>query len=266
MRLMILIPARAGSKGIPRKNLRECYGRPLIAWSIAHGIDAANELQGLPTPVECGVVVSTDSEEIAGVARAYGASVLMRPAELATDEALTDPVLVHAVRQLDCFPHAKPDLIALLQPTTPVRRRGLLADCVLRLLQEQAAGADSVFTAYPLHFVWWRETPAYSGGSDRPTWRSQAPRRPRRQDLEARELMFHEDGAVYVCTSELIRQAGKRIGPKAECVETERTVDIDTEADFALAETMLARGGYMPARPKTLPGGITPIDWQERAQ
>jgi CMP-N,N'-diacetyllegionaminic acid synthase len=261
MRLMILIPARAGSKGIPRKNLREVYGRPLIAWSIDHAIESANELQHAKA-VECGVVVSTDSEEIAEVARACGASVLMRPAELATDGALTDPVIVHAVRQMDCFPHAKPDLVALLQPTTPVRRRGLLTDCVLRLIE---TGADSLFTAYPLHFVWWRETPAYSGGGDRPVWRSQSKARPRRQDLEARELMYHEDGAVYVSTAELIRTTGKRIGPKAECFETSRTVDIDTLEDLAVAEAMLERIGHKPPRPKMLPGGIAPLVWQEDA-
>lgn len=234
MRLLVVIPARGGSKGVPRKNLLECHGRPLLAWSIEHARACAAELVDgkAGEPIETAIVVSTDDAAIAEVARAHGVPVLERPAELATDEALTDAVVAHVVRSYDRFPAARPDLVAVLQPTVPMRRPGLLTACVARLLD---TGADSVHSVYPLHFVWWREGARYANGEREIAWRTQTARRPRRQDMEARELMYHEDGSVYVCTADLIRKTGGRIGAKAECVVTEATIDIDTPRDFALA-------------------------------
>jgi CMP-N,N'-diacetyllegionaminic acid synthase len=239
VRILALIPARGGSKGIPRKNLRLLAGRPLLAWSI----DAA---YSSPMPGhERRVVVSTDDAEIALEAVRVGAEIIMRPDELATDEAATDPVIVHAVETLKADGW-RPDIVVLLQPTVPVRAPGLIRACIQRLID---TGADSVLTGYPLHFVWWNESPAYRydegkpGGSGRPEppmWRSQCPRRPRRQDMEARELMWAEDGNVYVTRTELLELKGTRLGGHQEMVETARTVDIDTEEDFAVAEAMMA--------------------------
>lgn len=246
MRLLVVIPARGGSKGIPRKNLVECAGEPLIYWTIDHAEAAAADLatgKG-PDAIETGIIVSTDDAEIAGYVRERWprVSVLDRPAELATDTALTAPVVAHALKSLDRFPGARPDLVAVLQPTVPARQGGLLTDCVYRLLD---SGADSLLTAYPLHFVWWRESSMYaydkdSGHASASEWRTQCPRRPRRQDMTAREKMYAEDGAVFLAKADLIRQTGEYVGGRCEIYQTIRTVDIDDEVDLALADALLS--------------------------
>jgi N-acylneuraminate cytidylyltransferase len=237
--VLAIIPARGGSKGVPGKNVRLLAGKPLLAWSIGAAQDSRSVNR---------IVVSSDSAEILEDGARFGAERLARPAELATDDAPTDEVLVHALLALGVDGY-HPDLVVLLQPTVPVRRAGLIDACIDRLM---ATGADALLTAYPLHFVWWQEPPSYwydkkVGGSGRPavpSWRTQCPRRPPRQHMVARELMWHEDGSVFVCTAEQLRTTGHRIGGRMEVFETERTVDIDTAEDFAVAEALLlARQG-----------------------
>ena len=99
-----LIPARAGSKGVPNKNIRNICGKPLIVWSIERALQSV---------LLDKVVVSTDSNEIAKIASENGAKVIMRPPELASDTASTQDVMVHALQQ----EHA--DILVLLQPTSP---------------------------------------------------------------------------------------------------------------------------------------------------
>src|ERR687886_659490 len=108
VRVVGLIPARGGSKGIPGKNLVPLCGRPLLAWTVG----AACAARGLDR-----VVVSTDSPEIAATARELGADVLERPAELARDETPMYDVLLHALEEL-----GRPEILVLLQPTSPLRR------------------------------------------------------------------------------------------------------------------------------------------------
>lgn len=228
VRILTVIPARGGSKRLPGKNLLPCAGRPLLDWTI----DAA-----LESRLTTRVVVSTDDQRIGNAALDRGAHVVVRPAHLATDTAPTDPVILDALyaaerHVLDTF-----DLVVLLQPTVPVRRRGLVDDCISRLLE---TGADSLLTGYPLHFVWWRETQDQDRAADGARmWRSQCPRRPRRQDMVDRELMWHEDGSVYVTCTEHLRRTGSRLGGRMELFETDRTVDIDDAADLAMAEALL---------------------------
>ncbi|MDQ5821936.1 MAG: acylneuraminate cytidylyltransferase family protein [Actinomycetota bacterium] len=125
-----LIPARGGSKGIPRKNLVELAGKPLAAWTIGAAC-AASTLSR--------VVVSTDSEEIAALARELGANVLDRPDELAADETPMLEVVRHAVEALgDC------DVLVLLQPTSPLRRATHVDEAVSLLLDSDADAVVSV--------------------------------------------------------------------------------------------------------------------------
>jgi N-acylneuraminate cytidylyltransferase len=228
---LVVIPARGGSKGVPGKNLRPLGGKPLLA----HSIDAAHEVMLASTRV----VVSSDDAHTLDVANEFGAWRLMRPAALATDTASTDSVILHALDAVDATAGVI-DVVVLLQPTVPVRATGLVDACIQRLLD---TGADSLLTANPLHFVWWREG-GYDHQLGRPMgqgWRTQCWRRPARQHMLAREVMWHEDGSVYVTRPDILRTTGRRIGGRIEVFETERTVDIDTEADFAVAEALLAR-------------------------
>jgi CMP-N,N'-diacetyllegionaminic acid synthase len=128
MHVVGLIPARGGSKGIPRKNLAPLGGRPLIAWTI----DAA-----LGSAAVSDVVVTTDDPEIARVAAETGAHVLERPEELAQDETPMLPVVEHALSEMDC------DVLVLLQPTSPLRG-AIHIDESVELLR--TSGADAVLS------------------------------------------------------------------------------------------------------------------------
>jgi CMP-N,N'-diacetyllegionaminic acid synthase len=125
--VVALIPARGGSKGIPRKNLAPVAGRPLLAWTI----DAA-----LRSRVVTRTVVSTEDDEIAAAARELGAEVLARPHELAADDTPMQPVIAYAVEELGA-----PEVLVLLQATSPLRRAEHVDEAVDLLL---ASGADSV--------------------------------------------------------------------------------------------------------------------------
>ncbi|MDR2422826.1 MAG: acylneuraminate cytidylyltransferase family protein [Deltaproteobacteria bacterium] len=199
-----VIPARGGSKGVPRKNVKPIAGAPLIAWSI----QAALESRLLTR-----FVVSTEDEEIAGVARAYGAEVLPRPIELAQDETVSRLVLEHALDALGG------QAVALLQPTSPVRRPGLV-DRVVGLFN--SGNFDSMATGferllYPPHGV-----------------------EHRRQDVKS---AFVNDGSVVVSRAETIKSQSL-FGARAGTLVTSReeNVDIDDEFDFWLAEKILEKG------------------------
>ncbi len=136
MKILGIIPARGGSKSIPGKNIREFCGKPLIAWSI----------ESAKQSTLTRVIVSTDDEEIAAVAKEYGAEVpFMRPAELATDTVATEPVLRHALDWLKEHENYVPDVVALLQPTNPLRTAEQI-DKAIQIFQEK--GPDSVVTVH----------------------------------------------------------------------------------------------------------------------
>ncbi|MEL6612440.1 MAG: acylneuraminate cytidylyltransferase, partial [Bacteroidota bacterium] len=138
-----MIPARGGSKSIPRKNVKRLGRHPLIAYSIA----AAQQAM-VPPGSTIRIVVSTDDEEIAEVARAYGAEVpFLRPAELARDDTTDFPVFEHALRWLAEREGYRPDLVAQLRPTSPLRPPGLLADAVAAMAARP--DADSLRAVIP---------------------------------------------------------------------------------------------------------------------
>lgn len=234
MNVLAIIPARGGSKGVPRKNVRKCAGKPLLVWSIEAALASRFVSEsGM-------VVVSSDDQEILDTAVMWDAQVVAqeRPAHLATDEAATDPVLAYVVRNLAGF---TPDLVVLLQPTVPVRREGLVDACIQRLLDTEA---DAVFTGRALPYCWWRED--RGAWAEDAVWNTNNPGRQRRQDLDVRNLRYEEDGSVYVCRRELLvewtadnRKPPRRIAGRVQIQPNERTVDIDSEEDFAMADALL---------------------------
>ena len=134
-----LIPARGGSKGIPRKNIRNFVGYPLIAWSIAAAKQASCVTR---------VIVSTDDEEIASVAREYGAETpFLRPSELAQDQTTDLPVFEHALDWLEKNENYKPEFVIQLRPTSPIRPQDCV-DSAVRILMEHAE-ADCVRGVVP---------------------------------------------------------------------------------------------------------------------
>jgi YrbI family 3-deoxy-D-manno-octulosonate 8-phosphate phosphatase len=139
--VLALIPARGGSKGIPRKNIRLFAGYPLIAYSIAAGQQAETVTR---------VVVTTDDQEIAGVARDFGAETpFLRPAELAADRTTDLPVFQHALEWLAEHENYRPDVVVHLRPTTPIRPPDLVDRSVSLLLAHPEA--DSVRGITPAH-------------------------------------------------------------------------------------------------------------------
>jgi CMP-N-acetylneuraminic acid synthetase len=198
-----VIPARGGSKGIARKNIKMIAGKPLIVWTIEAAL-AAKRLDDF--------VVSTEDDEIASVERAAGAKVLKRPEQLASDEATTLSVLQHVQSQM---PTAN---IVLLQPTSPVREAGLLDRCIERF---ENNGVDNLATGYICKLM---EYGSYTK---------------RRQELDG---FFYDDGNVYVVKSELIGK-GTMFGTKVEKMEIakEQNFEIDDEFDFWLAEQILLK-------------------------
>lgn len=198
-----VIPARGGSKGIPRKNIQPLHGKPLLAWTI----EAAKASRLLDR-----YVVSTEDSEIAEIARQYGAEVLDRPKELATDEADTLGVLQHALAQIPA------ETLVLLQPTSPIRDAGLIDRCIQRFFDTKA---DSLATGFMCKYVEYGQDP------------------PRRQEIEG---FFYDDGNVYVIRANILKM-GDRYGKQIErmLVDREQNVEIDDEFDFWLAEQILKR-------------------------
>lgn len=139
MQVIAIIPARGGSKGIPRKNLVEVNGLPLVAHSIHHGLQASLVNR---------VLVSTDDEEIRALAIAHGAEApFLRPAELAQDQTLDLPVFEHVLRFLEAEEGYHPDLVVHLRPTAPLRRSKWIDQAVQLLIDHPEA--DSVRSVSP---------------------------------------------------------------------------------------------------------------------
>lgn len=223
-RALAIIPARGGSKGVPRKNIREVAGRPLIAYTIK----AAQASQVL---TRC--IVSTDDRETAGISTALGCEVMERPAELAQDDTPTISVIKHVFDVLESQGESF-EYGLVLQPTSPLRT-GLDIDSALQALSQ--SDADSVVSVYQVsdhhparmyrlengHLVSFDEEFATS----------------RRQDLPP---VYHRNGAIYAFRRSLLEQntlMGTNIVPYI--MSEDRSLNIDTEYDLVLADFILSR-------------------------
>ncbi|NCI49055.1 acylneuraminate cytidylyltransferase family protein [Sediminibacterium roseum] len=202
MRLAV-IPARGGSKGLPGKNTKVLNGKPLVAWSIESAL--ASELIDR-------VVVSTDSEEIKTVALRFGAEVIDRPAELATDEATTIAVLEHTAKEVPAATQ-----IIVLQPTSPLRDKGLLDTCI-RLYE--SGGYTNLATGF------WCKYQEFGSHNNM-----------RRQDYKG---FFYDDGNVYILPRELVltgRWSGSN--PCKFPIEKHMNFEIDDAIDFIVLEALM---------------------------
>lgn len=219
--LLALIPARGGSKGIPRKNVRPIAGRPLIGWTIK-----AAKAAGLFDRI----VVSTEDAEIAHVARACGAEVpFVRPASLSADDTPGIAPVLHALEELPGY-----DAVVLLQPTSPLRSAEDIANAV-RLARSRGAPAVVSVCEPDAHPQWtYRMSP---DGALMP-WEASA-HASRRQELEP---VYMLNGAIYYAESDFARETGALVGPGTigYPMPAERSVDIDTPLDWRIAELLLA--------------------------
>ncbi len=220
MKTFALIPARGGSKGIPRKNIKLIAGKPLIVWTI----EAA-----LRSSLLDAVVVSTDDPEIAEVARRAGAQVpFMRPSELAQDKTPgLDPVL-HALDQLPQY-----DSVLLLQPTSPLRTTEDIDACLRLAMQHTAPSVVSV-TEADTHPYWTYRLSEYQ------TLVRMVDAAPiaRRQDLPQ---VYALNGALYFADADWLRRNNSFTGTEtlAYVMPRERSVDLDMPLDWKFAELLL---------------------------
>ena len=223
MNCLAIIPARGGSKGIPRKNIRPLAGKPLIAYNIeaARGSRSVNRL-----------VVSTDDPEIAAVAQQYGAEVVWRPAEISGDTASSESALLYTLEHLRQSEGYQPDLLVFLQCTSPLTLAEDIDGTVQALLDQNA---DTALAVIPFHYFLWRETVVDAVGINH-----DKAFRPLRQEREAQYL---ETGAVYVMRVEGFLQSRHRFFGKTALygMPAERRLEIDDPVDFDIAEVLVRR-------------------------
>lgn len=224
--VLAIIPARGGSKGLPGKNIKELCGKPLIAWTIEQAKSCGNIDR---------VVVSTDDESIAEVAKKYGAEVpFMRPEELASDTASTIDVIFHAINWLKEHEDYRPEYILLLQPTSPLRSGEDINGAIQILKDKDARAVVSVCETD--HHPWWSNILSEDGNMKdflRPEILNK-----RRQDLP---VFYRLNGAIYLSDTDYLYEYNGFLGPDtfAYKMPKERSIDIDSAMDFKLAEFLL---------------------------
>jgi len=227
--VLAVIPARGGSKGVPRKNIRLLCGKPLLA----HAIEC-----GRACPEVDHVIVSTEDTEIADIARDYGADVpFMRPAPLAEDTAPMLPVLQHAVEQAEVRYGQRLELLVLLDPTGPLRIPDDISRCV-----ELARGGncDAVISGNRAHRSPYFNMVAPDGDYVKLAAAS-ATGVGRRQDSPP---VYDLNTVVWVYSRRALMQEQARIPKKSRIylVPPERALDLDSELDFEILEAIIRRG------------------------
>jgi CMP-N-acetylneuraminic acid synthetase len=226
MRFLGVIPARGGSKGVPGKNIRPLAGKPLVAWTI----EAARDSGAISR-----LVVSTDDDRIADVARQYGAEVRMRAAMLAADDTPTRPVLEHVAKELEAEGDTF-DAIVTLQPTSPLREPRHVAEACAQFAADP--NADSLVSCVVVPHIFNPVSVMKRGrdgylenflGGDAIT---------RRQDKP--EVFARNGAAIYVTRRSRIGDFV--FGGKLQCylMDEAHSLDIDTLYDFDAAEAMMA--------------------------
>ena len=228
-RVLGLIPARGGSKGVFRKNIRQLAGKPLIAWTIE---------VALACPSLDRVIVSADDQEIAEIARQYGAEVpFLRPAELAQDDTPDSPVYQYALSWLAEHKGYRPDIVVWLRPTVPLRTVQDVEAAIQQLIETGADCVRSVCLAE--HHPYWMKrlngnclVPFVDGIDEGKYYR--------RQLLPP---VYRLNGAVDVTWYRTVMEKGLLYSGdvRGYVMPVERSIDLDSELAFALAELLLQR-------------------------
>jgi N-acylneuraminate cytidylyltransferase len=253
LEVLAVIPARGGSKGIPRKNIRPFCGFPLIAWSIA----AARQAESVTR-----TLVSTDDQEIAALAADFGAEVpFLRPAKLAEDTTPDLPVFHHALQWLAEHEGYLPEVVVQLRPTSPIRPRACVDDAV-RALRDHP-DADSVRGLVPAgqnpHKMW-RLDP--QSGRMIPLLSLAGIEEPYNAPRQVLPPIYWQTGHIDAIRITTIQEKGSMTGAVVYplIIDPRYTVDLDTPNDWAKAEWVISSGGLEYVSPgaarRPMPGGI----------
>lgn len=191
--ILCVIPARAGSKGITNKNKRTISGVPLTIYSIRAAIEA-----GVPHDH---VVISTNDDEVANYGKAWGIHVRKRPEELCGDSSSTEDALIDALESHPDKQYIKH--VLLLQPTSPVRFKDRIRECILRYL---GGDYDSLLTVTKFTNMFWRKV----DGKWSPTYSPE--NRKMKQDHQSDEFLYFDNGNIYITSAEVLRKTHCRIG------------------------------------------------------
>lgn len=230
MDVLAIIPARGGSKSIPRKNIRLFANYPLIAYSISAGLSAESITR---------VIVSTDDKEIADISLKYGAEIpFLRPAELAQDDTPDLPVFQHALEWLENHEQYTPDIVVQLRPTSPLRRTQHIDSAMLRLLEHPEADAvRTVCIPFQNPFKMWRID---SNGFMQTIMDIGVPE-PYNLPRQSLPEIFWQTGYVDAVWTDTIRtkhsMTGERILPLI--IGADEWIDIDSPDDWRRAERLI---------------------------
>lgn len=222
MKILAIILARGGSKGVPRKNIRIISGKPLIFYSI----NAASKSKYVNEPV-----ISTEDSEIESICNKYGSEVIKRPEALAKDYSSTIEVILHALDYLE--KKESPDILVLLQPTSPLRTSIDIDNAIDIFINNDC---DSVISVSELdHSPYW--SLKLQNSYLIPSFGKEYFEK-RRQDLPT---LYSPNGAIFISTPEYLRKHETFYSEKSlpYIMPPERSIDIDTELDFKLAELIL---------------------------
>lgn len=218
LNVIAVVPARGGSKGVPRKNIKLLAGKPLLTHTCS---------TAMKVPEIDYLLVSTDDDEIAEIARNFGANVIMRPLNLSNDSAATEPVLIHAITNTEKELGIGFDIVLVLEPTSPLRSK----ETITKAIEMVASGFKSILAV--------KKTTENIGLVEDGIFLPINKAAPRRRQL--RDPYYIESSTIYAASVEYLRKTGTLVCDRwgAVVVADHEAVDINTAKDFEYVEFLM---------------------------
>ena len=224
----VIIPARGGSKGIKNKNLKKVGGITLVEWSIIHAKFITSKTDK--------IIVSSDSEPILKAAKKHNVIALKRPKYLSGDKVFTEPVMDHVLSK---FQLEDKDLVILLQPTSPLRKKETLEEVVGVV---EKGNAESSLTLKSTHYFFWKNKGIYI--------QPEYSERPRRQDMDPQLV---ETGSVYITKYKNYKKTGIRLSGKVQGIVSYDSESVDVDNNIDLEFVNLLSPEYLKEWKKEIP-------------
>lgn len=230
MNILSIIPARYGSKGVKKKNIKLLNGKPLIYYTIK---------ESLKSKFINKTIVSTDNSEIQNISLEYGAECpFLRPKKISGDNIPMIPVVMHVIKKLKEVDNYTPDYIIILQPTSPLRNYNHIDECIKKLITKKAHSIVSV-TKIPHTFTPYSSMTLQKNGFLKSNYNTNEKNNLR----QMKPTFYSRNGAIYMVKHKTLMTRNSLYGSKILPYEMEKNVsiDIDDEIDFLMAEVLLKR-------------------------